>query len=150
MTVSNVMKDWVTSRVNMWTTLDRYYSTTGRADRTLHLSNIQYTIYSSVKYIKYSTVKYTIHFFEKVFHKRFCDKHVCLYTVITRYNEHQYNEFSSKPRYNERVRKSRFLYGLISLNPDINETDITKEYRRKVDAATRCSGVCPHTRPDLI
>ena len=21
----------------------------------------------------------------------------------------------------------------------------TKEYRRKVDAATRCSGVCPHT-----
>ena len=25
-----------------------------------------------------------------------------------------------------------------------------KEYRRKVDAATRCSGVCPHTLPDLI
>ena len=25
----------------------------------------------------------------------------------------------------------------------------TKEYRRKVDAATRCSGVCPHTWPDL-
>ena len=24
-----------------------------------------------------------------------------------------------------------------------------KEYRRKVDAATRCSGVCPHTWPDL-
>ena len=25
-----------------------------------------------------------------------------------------------------------------------------KEYRRKVDAATRCSGVCPHTWPDLV
>ena len=25
----------------------------------------------------------------------------------------------------------------------------TKEYRRKVDAAPRCFGVCPHTRPDL-
>ena len=24
-----------------------------------------------------------------------------------------------------------------------------REYRRKVDEATRCSGVCPHTRPDL-
>ena len=24
-----------------------------------------------------------------------------------------------------------------------------REYRRKVDAATRCSGVCPHTWPDL-
>ena len=24
-----------------------------------------------------------------------------------------------------------------------------KEYRRKVDAATRCSGVCHHTCPDL-
>ena len=26
----------------------------------------------------------------------------------------------------------------------------TKEYRRKVDAATRCSGVWPHTWPDLV
>ena len=25
----------------------------------------------------------------------------------------------------------------------------SKEYRRKVDAATRCSGVCPHTCPEL-
>ena len=25
-----------------------------------------------------------------------------------------------------------------------------KEYRRKVDAATLCFGVCPHTCPDLI
>ena len=24
-----------------------------------------------------------------------------------------------------------------------------KEYRRKMDAATRCSGVCPYTLPDL-
>ena len=25
-----------------------------------------------------------------------------------------------------------------------------KEYRRKLDATMRCSGVCPHTRPDLV
>ena len=25
-----------------------------------------------------------------------------------------------------------------------------RKFRRKVDAATRCAGVCPHTRPDLF
>ena len=36
---------------------------------------------------------------------------------------------------------SRLSWGVLLRRP--------KEYRRKADAATRCSGVCPHTWPDL-